>query len=407
QLYRVPDEEPIPLILGAPLGAALEAIAGSISVSAFGGESPPVERNALQMLGWCGVPWSSQRALAERCEVLPPPIDPEYFDAAPLERAPRTPFTFLAIAPAFARVDFATLVSAFEEAFGGSPDVRLAVIVTGPQPPPEVHAPNVDLRWDPWIDRARRATAYRTADTVILPGASEPWGLHFLEAVRCGVPVIAVRSEPLAALLEEDSFVSIGVGGLTRVPAYFHPYGMPCRPPDSASVAHALRAATSSAAKAPARAKRAIERLGTLGQPAEVLRRLSLSIEQNGTRAPDRFPAGHNPLPGPLVEPDGLSRALSLAGILRQGVLRGSGLLAEQMAARFTTHALGEMHARAEVQSLRSLVNARDSALDRPEVEGAPLASTGGEGGMHRELFRRGRRAMLRIIGGLKGAASS
>ncbi len=129
--------------------------------------------------------------------VIPGGTSPEEFPV--IDRKPRRPYTFLALADRGARKGWSEVWQAFYRAFGGpedTPDVRL-VIKTRP------HTNRLidmiaeacgDPRISFWCENvAEPRDVYANVDCFAIPSRSEGWGMPHREAAMMGLPVIATR----------------------------------------------------------------------------------------------------------------------------------------------------------------------------------------------------------------------
>jgi glycogen synthase len=60
------------------------------------------------------------------------------------------------------------------------------------------------VRFDGWVDAERLGELYGASDAVVIPSLYEPFGLVALEAMACGVPVIAADTGGLRELVEDE-----------------------------------------------------------------------------------------------------------------------------------------------------------------------------------------------------------
>ena len=114
-----------------------------------------------------------------------------------LNRPPRRPYTFLALADRGARKGWVEVWQAFFAAFQGVHDVRL-VIKTRPHTNSLIEmisgASNRDPRISFWMDNAETmADVYAQVDCFAIPSKSEGWGMPHREAAMMGVPTIVTR----------------------------------------------------------------------------------------------------------------------------------------------------------------------------------------------------------------------
>ncbi len=62
----------------------------------------------------------------------------------------------------------------------------------------------VDLHWDGRLDRGELAAAFGKAQCFVLPAGGESFGIVYLEAMACGLPVIAPVGEGIADIVEHE-----------------------------------------------------------------------------------------------------------------------------------------------------------------------------------------------------------
>jgi len=89
-------------------------------------------------------------------------------------------------------------------------------------------APPVAVLYNQTFSPTRMAELYRSADCFVLPTRGEGWGMPILEAMACGVPVIATAWSGPTAFLDDTCGYPLPISGLapTGVPTgpYAHSY---------------------------------------------------------------------------------------------------------------------------------------------------------------------------------------
>jgi glycosyltransferase involved in cell wall biosynthesis len=109
---------------------------------------------------------------------------------------PRNKFQFLCVAMPQRRKGIDVLLSAFEKAFDGNKNIELLIKfpyepgrskydILMPKLPENVKLINAEYTEEQMAD------LYRSADCFVLPSRAEGFGLVYLEALSCGIPVIA------------------------------------------------------------------------------------------------------------------------------------------------------------------------------------------------------------------------
>lgn len=153
------------------------------------------ERDALLRLG-----------LAQPVHAMPLGVDTDYFNpAAKAYRNPAGDFVFLAVFEWTPRNTPEILLRAFNETFGDREPVALVCMVTTRESGFDITDEVAALGLRPRGGRIRllinRAIPYhqlpmlyRSTDCYVSLGSAERWGLDLLEAMACGLPVIAAEA---------------------------------------------------------------------------------------------------------------------------------------------------------------------------------------------------------------------
>lgn len=159
----------------------------------------------------------------ERIAVVPNGIDPERFapDGA-FQRYPiatRRAFRFLYVGGALQRKGLDVLVAAYRRAFRRDDDVALVLKLLGTKSFYQLADGGASLRAfaddpqapelviiDEEIADADVARLYRSCDALAFPYRGEGFGLPMLEALACGLPVIATAGGAADVFLREDAY---------------------------------------------------------------------------------------------------------------------------------------------------------------------------------------------------------
>lgn len=139
-------------------------------------------------------------------EVVPLGYDPLVFHPT---REPKTGPVVFGTAGALSagglRKNVHRVVELFRRAFPAEPDVRLRVKITPNCPPFEIDA-------DPRIDVLRANLPYadlaawnRSLDVYVNASFAEGFGLHLLEAMACGVPLVSTHSSGLTEFFDQST----------------------------------------------------------------------------------------------------------------------------------------------------------------------------------------------------------
>ncbi len=155
---------------------------------------------------------------------------------------------------AFQPHDPVVLVLKIDHRAAGNPLRELAAAL-GEQAPP------VAVLYNQTFSPARMAELYRSADCFVLPSRGEGWGMPALEAMACGVPVIATAWSGPTAFLDETCGYPLPIRGLVPTGAASGPYaGAQWAEPDVDALVELLRRVHRQRDEARARGERAAAR---------------------------------------------------------------------------------------------------------------------------------------------------
>ncbi len=136
---------------------------------------------------------------------------------------------------AFQPTDSVVLVLKIDHRAAGNPLRELAAAL-GDQAPP------VAVLYNQTFSSARMAELYRSADCFVLPSRGEGWGMPVLEAMACGVPVIATAWSGTTTFLNESCGYPLPIRGLTPTGVQSGPYaGAQWAEPDVDALVELLR----------------------------------------------------------------------------------------------------------------------------------------------------------------------
>jgi GT2 family glycosyltransferase len=186
--------------------------------------------------------------------VMPLGVDIDHFN--PEIRGypnPHGEFVFLASLEWGERKAPELLLRAFSDTFSASEPVRLVAKISNTDPMVSVRAAVRDLRLAPGggrisyvLNRAvpyyQLAALYRSADCLVSPSRGEGWGMPVLEAMACGLPVIATDWGGHTAFLHEGVGYPLRIRGVVEARAKCPYYeGFRWAEPDEEHLRHLLR----------------------------------------------------------------------------------------------------------------------------------------------------------------------
>jgi GT2 family glycosyltransferase/glycosyltransferase involved in cell wall biosynthesis len=145
-----------------------------------------------------------QSGVVRPIHVMPLGIDPNYFNANIQGYPLAGKYTFLSIFEWGERKAPELLLQAFNHEFRSSEPVMLIVKATNLDPAVDVERDVANLGLDPQggsihfslnqlVPTYQLGSLYRSADCFVLPTRGEGWGMPIMEAMSCGLPVVATN----------------------------------------------------------------------------------------------------------------------------------------------------------------------------------------------------------------------
>jgi glycosyltransferase involved in cell wall biosynthesis len=169
-------------------------------------------------------------AAPEQLRIVPSAVDTDVFKPAgtkhSLPEATKDRFVFLSSFDWQLRKGWDVLLRAYCQSFSAEDDVALLLKVTTLHHQPldwiteQVNSilrefgdsmesrPDIVL-WIEDLSQAEMAAVYRASDAFVLPTRGEGWGRPYMEAMACGLPVIATRGSGQMAFLTEKNSVLV------------------------------------------------------------------------------------------------------------------------------------------------------------------------------------------------------
>jgi glycosyltransferase involved in cell wall biosynthesis len=146
--------------------------------------------------------------------VMPLGVNPDFFNPEIRAFRPTPRYTFLSVFEWGERKAPETLLRAYHRAFARRDDVLLLLKVINTDPGVDVEreiaalnlpadGPPVAMLYNQELPTHQLGSLYRSADCLVLPTRGEGWGMPIIEAMACGLPVIATDWSAQADFMTE------------------------------------------------------------------------------------------------------------------------------------------------------------------------------------------------------------
>jgi glycosyltransferase involved in cell wall biosynthesis len=185
--------------------------------------------------------------------VMPLGVNPDYFNPKIRSFRPSPRYTFLSIFEWGERKAADVLLRAYHRAFSRKDDVLLMLKVMNNDPgvdvQKEIHklglpsdGPPVVILYNQDLPVHQMGSLYRSADCFVLPTRGEGWGMPVIEAMACGLPVIATNWSAHTDFMNEEVAYPLNVAKLIPAEAKCPYYkGFVWAQPDEEHLIHLMR----------------------------------------------------------------------------------------------------------------------------------------------------------------------
>jgi GT2 family glycosyltransferase len=185
--------------------------------------------------------------------VMPLGVNPDYYNPRIKGFRVTSSYTFLSVFEWGERKAPEVLLRAYSRAFTRQDDVLLLLKVTNRDPSVDVKAqiagldlpengPPIALIYNQELPSHQMGSLYRSVDCFVLPTRGEGWGMPILEAMACGLPVIATDWSSQTDFMNEHNAYPLQVARLVPAEAKCPYYaGFRWAQPDEDHLVHLLR----------------------------------------------------------------------------------------------------------------------------------------------------------------------
>ncbi len=232
--------------------------------------------------------------------VVPLGVDPNYYHAEITGYPIKETFAFLTVLEWGERKAPEVLLKAFNEEFKRTEDALLIVKAVNSDPGVDVAAQihrlglrpeggRIEFVVNRLVPPSQMGSLYRSADCFVLPTRGEGWGMPILEAMACGLPVIATDWSAQSYFMHADNAYPLRVKQLIPAVAkcpYYH--GFQWADPDEEHLRYLLRYVYEHREEARQKGRQAAEEVRQKWTWAHTASRMIERLEQITTVKPPR-----------------------------------------------------------------------------------------------------------------------